>query len=212
MKKVIVLFLLLQFAAGFAMHGEIRLPAMAESCGDTIPLGIFTRYYVPNYCESIILLNAPESNSQFTYNAKINITTASNYSVDLPNNEIVMKAGSSIVLKPHTHIKNGSLYLARIEPCEDCNAGITFPAFFTPNADTYNDVWKISWGKQYQNAPVYIFDRFGKLIKTLVTENDFWDGKYNGEHIFSNDYWFKFRYLDCDGKEREFKSHFSLKR
>ena len=59
------------------------------------------------------------------------------------------------------------------------------------------------------NTKVYIFDRYGKLIKMLVNGNDEgWDGTYNGIPLMSDDYWFVVKVEDG----REFKGHFAMKR
>jgi gliding motility-associated-like protein len=55
-----------------------------------------------------------------------------------------------------------------------------YPKFFTPNGDGYNDTWEIKFSFYEQNLKVNIFDRYGKLIKTLNNTNS-WDGKYNGK-------------------------------
>lgn len=59
-------------------------------------------------------------------------------------------------------------------------------------------------------AKVYIFDRYGKLIKQISTKSLGWDGTYNGNPMPSSDYWFTIEYLEPDAKT--FKAHFSLKR
>ena len=41
------------------------------------------------------------------------------------------------------------------------------PKFFTPNNDTYNDVWEVKGLVNYPEAEVLIFDRYGKLITRL---------------------------------------------
>jgi gliding motility-associated-like protein len=60
---------------------------------------------------------------------------------------------------------------------------------------------------------LYIFDRYGKLIKQLsATDNSKgWDGMYNQEQLPSTDYWFTLDYTE-NGATKQFKSHFSLKR
>lgn len=163
-------------------------------------------------CIDSYTLSNSESNNNYTYNAQNSITTESNYRVESSNSEIRMKAGNVIVLKPDTYLQKGSLYLARIEPCTFCEQHFTYPKFFTPNDDTYNDYWKVEWSNPDEFSEVTIFDRFGKLIKTLKSTNDSWDGKYNASDIPSSDYWFRFLYTDCYGNKKDFKSHFSLKR
>ena len=59
-----------------------------------------------------------------------------------------------------------------------------------------------------QDSKVYIFDRYGKLLKQLDPLSEGWDGTYLGKPMPATDYWFR-TYLE-DG--REFKGHFSLVR
>ncbi len=85
---------------------------------------------------------------------------------------------------------------------------IDYPHYFTPNGDGINDGWFIA-GLQDTDV-IYIFDRYGKLIKQLRGE-EFWDGTYNQENLPSTDYWFTVDYLE-NGAKKQFKAHFSLKR
>lgn len=80
------------------------------------------------------------------------------------------------------------------------------PKFFTPNADGFNDTWKIT-GITNQKYNIHIFDRYGKLLKTLG-KNDSWDGNYNGVPVSTADYWFHLIFENGVNK----KGHFSLKR
>ena len=84
------------------------------------------------------------------------------------------------------------------------------PHFFTPNGDGINDTWNIKGAndKFYSNSIIYIFDRFGKLIKQIKPFGPGWDGKYNGQVLTSNDYWYSIKFDDG----RSAKGHFSLKR
>lgn len=89
-------------------------------------------------------------------------------------------------------------------------AVVGFPNFFTPNNDGFNDRWQIFSDNQplLQNATIFIFNRFGKLLKQMTTESEGWDGTFNGSPLPSSDYWFRINLLDG----REFTGHFSLKR
>ena len=89
---------------------------------------------------------------------------------------------------------------------------IDYPKFFTPNGDGHNDTWNIS-GLNQTNAKLYIFDRYGKLIKQIsaTDASDGWDGTYNGEQLPSTDYWFSLDYTE-NGAAKQFKAHFSMKR
>lgn len=87
---------------------------------------------------------------------------------------------------------------------------IDYPNFFTPNGDGFNDTWNIV-GLDQPEAKLYIFDRYGKLIKQISTIGQGWDGTYNGEQLPSTDYWFSLQYQE-NGVSKEFKAHFALKR
>ncbi|MFI8380121.1 choice-of-anchor L domain-containing protein [Leeuwenhoekiella sp. NPDC079379] len=88
---------------------------------------------------------------------------------------------------------------------------IDFPKYFTPNNDGYHDTWNITALEEYPEAQIFIFDRFGKLIKNLFPSGPGWDGTYRGVNMPSDDYWFRVEYIFED-RPAEFKSHFTLKR
>ena len=89
---------------------------------------------------------------------------------------------------------------------------INYPKFFTPNGDGYNETWNIPHLLSTNpNAPIFIFDRYGKLLKEITPATEGWNGMYNGQALPSTDYWFTVDY-DEKGNSKVFKSHFSLKR
>jgi gliding motility-associated-like protein len=90
---------------------------------------------------------------------------------------------------------------------------IDYPRYVTPNQDGYHDTWNIiGMGYQDPTAKIYIFDRFGKLIKQLSPMGEGWDGTYNGNPMPSSDYWFRVEYTTDNQTSKLFKGHFSLKR
>ncbi len=89
---------------------------------------------------------------------------------------------------------------------------INLPKFFTPNGDSHNDLWDISNLRFQDGASVFIYDRYGKLLKELFPVKDSgWDGTFLGKNMPSSDYWFVVSYLDND-ERKEYRGHFSLKR
>ena len=89
---------------------------------------------------------------------------------------------------------------------------IYFPKFFTPNNDGFNDTWNIKCLENQPSASIKIFNRFGKLIKEIRPSGNGWDGRFNGTNLTGSDYWFVVDYMDSDGDEAQYRSHFSLKR
>ncbi|WP_460218068.1 T9SS type B sorting domain-containing protein [Psychroserpens sp. MEBiC05023] len=87
---------------------------------------------------------------------------------------------------------------------------VGYPKFFTPNGDGVNDTWQLKGvSEQFQSqSKVFIFDRYGKLLYTLNSPFDTWDGTFDGKELPTNDYWFSATLQDG----RTFKNHFTLKR
>ena len=88
---------------------------------------------------------------------------------------------------------------------------VNYPKFFTPNGDGYNDTWNIVDLKGQKNAMIYIYDRYGKLISQIRPKGQGWDGSLSGQALPSDDYWFTISYQE-DAVEKEYKSHFAMKR
>ncbi|HMC02436.1 MAG TPA: T9SS type B sorting domain-containing protein, partial [Flavobacteriaceae bacterium] len=90
---------------------------------------------------------------------------------------------------------------------------IDYPRFFTPNGDAYNNSWNIYGIENQPFAKIYIYDRYGKLLKQLDPTGPGWDGTFNGDPLPSSDYWFTVEFEEPNnGTTRIFKSHFALKR
>lgn len=90
---------------------------------------------------------------------------------------------------------------------------IDYPKFFTPNDDGFNDTWNIKGISTQPNSKIYIFDRYGKLVKQLSPTSIGWDGTFNGKKMPTNDYWFTIEFIEPkDGTLKVFKAHFTLKR
>lgn len=82
------------------------------------------------------------------------------------------------------------------------------PKFFTPNGDGNNDYWNIKGASLYVNSNinVFIFDRYGKLVKEFYSGSQGWDGRYEGNLLPSDDYW----YLIKLPSGREVRGHFAM--
>ncbi len=87
---------------------------------------------------------------------------------------------------------------------------IDTPKFMTPNGDGYFDTWHITGVETLPGTIVYIFDRYGKLLKTLRHNSKGWNGRYNGHQMPASDYWFLAEVRKGDIKF-EVKGHFSLR-
>ncbi|HEX8270341.1 MAG TPA: T9SS type B sorting domain-containing protein [Flavobacterium sp.] len=85
---------------------------------------------------------------------------------------------------------------------------LMYPRFFTPNDDSFNDVWHVKFSKFEPGMKILIYDRYGKLVKELSPQGPGWDGTLNGLKLPSTDYWFSVQREN--GKQH--LGHFSMKR
>lgn len=103
-------------------------------------------------------------------------------------------------------------YVREMSFCSSANRNFIIlitPKFFTPNNDTYNDVWEVKGLINYPGAELSIFDRYGKLITRLNAAKLTWDGTCNRNPLPASDYWYV---LKIDASSLEKRGHFSLKR
>ena len=88
---------------------------------------------------------------------------------------------------------------------------IAYPKYFTPNGDGYDDTWNIKGLNDQPNARIFIYDRYGKLLKEISTIGNGWDGTFNTKQLPATDYWFTVEYVE-NNLNKLFKAHFALKR
>lgn len=85
--------------------------------------------------------------------------------------------------------------------------------FISPNGDGCFDTWIIHNVEEHPNVTVFIFDRFGKLLRKIAhydNQEAVWDGTDdNGKTLPSTDYWYLIYTSDAD---RVYKGHVSLVR
>jgi gliding motility-associated-like protein len=104
-----------------------------------------------------------------------------------------------------------TVYVRDVNGCDLVTAAATIiaaPPYFTPNQDGFHDYWQVIAIETEPDARIFIFDRFGKLLKQLSPLGPGWDGTYNGNPLPSSDYWYRVELIDGV----TFKGHFSLKR
>ena len=107
----------------------------------------------------------------------------------------------------------GGLYTVYVNERNGC--GVTsmvhlhfvIPKFFTPNGDGIHDTFDLKGIEYYNSSEVFIFDRYGKLLKSSKNQSFTWDGTFNNELLPNSDYWYIVK-ID----NQEFRGHFTLKR
>jgi len=141
------------------------------------------------------------------------------YYSEADGNGVILLAGDEISASMTIYVfaeENGCFSQSRFTINIDAVAcqgieSLALPKFFTPNNDSYHDVWDTSKLSGTGEIGIFIYDRYGKLLKQLDpnASNSAWDGMYNGKQMPSTDYWFK--YLNYD-TGIDLSGHFSLKR
>lgn len=178
---------------------------------------------IASNCEASVTVTVTVSSAPFTYGANLlNGAFAGNHVIE------VMAEGEGIYVYS---LDNGPFqdsnifenvppgnHLVTIKDKYGCGSVtfevgvIDYPPYFTPNNDGYHDTWNIiGIAAGDPTAKIYIFDRFGKLLKQLSPLGPGWDGTYGGNPMPSSDYWFRVEYTE-GGQAKEFKGHFTLKR
>jgi gliding motility-associated-like protein len=113
----------------------------------------------------------------------------------------------------HTFALESGLYTIFVREQNGCGIvsvdylHFVIPKFFTPNNDGYNDRFNLKGIEIFKSSEVYIFNRYGKLLKSSRNSPFSWDGTFNNVNLSNSDYWYLIR---IEGQE--FKGHFTLKR
>ena len=159
-----------------------------------------------------VTTNAFEHPSQIIVNVTSNITPNATYEYSLDDvsyttNPIFNDAKPGI----------NDVYIRDQEGCATKKVQVLvvdYPRFFTPNGDGANDTWNIIGIGSIPISQIYIFNRYGKLVKQIDPDTNGWDGTYNGNPMPADDYWFKIIYVEgtTNPTQKEFLAHFSLKR
>jgi gliding motility-associated-like protein len=148
----------------------------------------------------------------FAENATITITVTGGNTVY----EYQLDDGAFQSSNVFTNVSSGShiIKVGDVNGCTNLSQNvfiIGYPKFFTPNGDGYNDSWNLNGLSDQPLAKIYIFDRYGKLIKQISSVGEGWDGTYTGQILPATDYWFTVEYSEL-ATTKIFKSHFSLLR
>lgn len=81
------------------------------------------------------------------------------------------------------------------------------PKYFTPNNDGFHDFWNV-YDATNSISDILIFNRYGKLLKSINSNSNGWNGTFNGQPLRSDDYWYQIRFNTGE----VLKGHFTLKR
>ncbi len=99
--------------------------------------------------------------------------------------------------------------LARCQVHEFPFVWLRAPRFFSPNGDSFNDLWTVEGMVFYPESKVRIFNKYGKLLYELSAQNPSWDGTISQNPLPASDYWFEATF---GTRSLPIRGHFSLVR
>ncbi len=88
---------------------------------------------------------------------------------------------------------------------------IYVPNTFIPDGNNVNEVFKI-YGGNIKEMECEIFNRWGELVYTLSSINDFWDGTYKGKICQDGTYTWKLNFQDFQYRKYQLTGHVNLLR
>jgi gliding motility-associated-like protein len=172
-------------------------------------------------CEAAFSTNVMVSSPPFEYDAEVSTSTPNGNVITvivegLGTYEFSLNGGSFQESPVFENVNPGN-HIITITDTNGCGSVdlevsiVNYPLFFTPNNDGYNDTWHIGGLDGKTAVEIYIFDRFGKILKRLYADGEGWDGTYKGRPLPSSDYWFHLIYEE-NNERKELRGHFTMKR
>lgn len=83
------------------------------------------------------------------------------------------------------------------------------PNTFTPDGSRFNEVFK-AYGEGIITFEMLIFDRWGELIYSMDSMDDYWDGTYKGKICQDGTYTWKLKYTDITEEVKHVTGHVNL--
>ena len=181
----------------------------ADECADPTTMTVVV---IP---VNVLTISAINLSEEFDANQVISVTVSGgsgSYEYQLDNGLWQFSSVFEYVTgcDEHTVVVRDAIDTCNTEP-ETTVSIMEYPKFFTPNGDGFNDTWNIKCLKDNPLARIRVYDRYGKLLLDFRPSQNAWNGTFNGQRLPGSDYWFVANYLNSNGVEAQFRSHFSLR-
>lgn len=191
--------------------GRYRV-TIESTFGNDVSDNILITFHGDPVLEDIVIIDLETSNQSDPYNVEFVVEGTSNYEYAINGGEFQDDAVFMDVPPGMNEVT--------INDTNGCGTltsqflVVGYPKFFTPNGDGVHDNWNVYGIERLTDPIIYIFDRYGKLLKELDPALG-WDGTFNGRDLPSSDYWFRLEYERDDSGvlvARSVRRHFSLVR
>jgi gliding motility-associated-like protein len=98
---------------------------------------------------------------------------------------------------------NGSLDTTITIKVEKDKCKVVMSNHFTPNGDSYNDVWSVGNTQYYPKFELFVFNKWGQQVHSQRGTFEAWDGKWNGINVPDGTYYYVFYYDSGNKRELE---------
>lgn len=163
-----------------------------------IPVSTTISWSMSSIASSYILnIGTTLSGSEIVNNINIGNTTEYLFSENLPYGTIIY-----VTITPFNDLGQAQECITESFTTES----LFIPKFFTPNNDGYNDTWLVK-DPLNQIEVVYIYNRYGKLLKSIGNSQNGWNGNVNNKTMPASEYWYVIKLKSGN----QLNGHFTLK-
>lgn len=103
------------------------------------------------------------------------------------------------VVRMLTVLENSPRRASLLLPLSPVQPTVQFPKVFSPNGDGVNDFWLWSNTLEYTGCKLSIFNRFGKLVYSMVSYDGSWNGRSSEGQLLEEEAYYYV--VACDGKK-----------
>jgi gliding motility-associated-like protein len=127
------------------------------------------------------------------------------------NNTITPNLDSS---KVTINIRKADSLTAIFDTLLVVDRNVWIPNAFSPNSDSHNDYFGINTAQSQfiKDAKVTVYDRYGTKVYDGPAKNTGWDGKFEGEMMSMDTYYYIMKVIYTDNSFKEFKGDVILMR
>ena len=202
-----VAFNLFENLAGTPQAGGTWSPSLTSGDGSFDPAidraGIYTYTVFSKSCgvsSSTVTVSKIEFQAIENYRIKVEEFSQNNSIEVLIQSDLLYEYsldGINYQSSPLFNRLPGGFYTVYVREIDGCGmmqeniALLDYLKYFTPNNDGYHDTWNLIGNLNHKLSNIKIYDRFGKLLKTIDAAGSGWDGTFNGKIMPADDYWFE---------------------
>jgi gliding motility-associated-like protein len=119
--------------------------------------------------------------------------------LDFTDDECMNLFTQEQVMRMVTVLENSPRRASLLLPLSLEQPAVQFPKVFSPNGDGVNDFWLWTNTLEYTGCKLSIFNRFGKLVYSMVSYDGSWNGRSSDGQLLEEEAYYYV--IACDGKK-----------